>query len=146
MECRSNALCKLVSPYCERQLATLDPAYLWCVWERRRALSSLVEADLHAFRAFVGAPPADWVQPRRVPRESDAWRPLRGPLSPQSQRHLFAAIGALYSGQVEAGYLSVQLVGGVKPHLTLPRSKIDVRRAFSDTQWAWVMAKMRRRG
>ena len=116
--------------------------YLWCVWERRKSLSSLVEADLHAFRSFVAAPPADWVQPRRVERESDEWRPLRGPLSPQSQRHLFAAIGALYSGLVEAGYLSVQLVGGVKPHLTLPRSKIDVRRAFSDAQWAWVMATL----
>jgi site-specific recombinase XerD len=116
--------------------------YLWCVWERRKALSSLVEADLHAFRAFVAAPPADWVQPRRVDRGSDEWRPLRGPLSPQSQRHLFAAVGALYSGLVEAGYLSVQLVGGVKPHLALPRSKIDVRRAFSDAQWAWVMATL----
>jgi site-specific recombinase XerD len=82
------------------------------------------------------------VQPRRVERESDEWRPLPGALSPQSQRHLFAAIGALYSGLVEAGYLSVQLVGGVKPHLTLPRSKIDVRRAFSDAQWAWVMATL----
>ena len=116
--------------------------YLWCVWERRKSLSSLVEADLHAFRAFVAAPPADWVQPRRVGRGSDEWRPLRVPLAPQSQRHLFAAVGALYSGLVEAGYLSVQLVGGVKPHLTLPRSKIDVRRAFSDAQWAWVMATL----
>ena len=109
---------------------------LWCVCARRKALSSLVEDDVHAFRAFLAAPPADWIQSRAVERSDDAWRPLRGPLSPSSQRHTMTVVSALYRGLVDAGYVSVHVVSGVKPHMRLQRSQINVRRRFTEAQWS----------
>lgn len=37
----------------------IEVFYLWCLWARRTALSSLVEGDLQAFRAFMNAPPPE---------------------------------------------------------------------------------------
>lgn len=116
--------------------------YLWCVWVRRKSLASLVEADLHAFRSFIAAPPADWINPRQADRASDGWRPLRGPLSPQSQRHVFTVVGALYAALHDAGYVSANPVSGVKPHLKLARARINVRRSFSEAQWRCVLATL----
>lgn len=116
--------------------------YLWCVSVCRKPLSSLVEADLHAFRAFLAAPPADWVQSRRTDRASDAWRPLRKPLNPISQRLIFAAIGSLYTALFDAGYVRAHPVGGVAPYLKLPRARIDARRSFTESQWACVLATL----
>ena len=113
---------------------------LWCVWARRKALSSLVEDDVHAFRAFLAAPPADWIQSRAVERTDDAWRPLRGPLSASSQRHTMTVVSALYRGLVDAGYVSVHVVSGVKPHMRLQRPQINVRRRFTEAQWSHLQA------
>jgi len=113
---------------------------LWCVCTRRKALSSLVEDDVHAFRAFLATPPADWIQSRAVERSDDAWRPLRGPLSASSQRHTMTVISALYRGLVDAGYVSVHVVSGVKPHMRLQRPQINVRRRFTEAQWSHLQA------
>jgi len=114
--------------------------YLWCVCVRRVPLSSLVEADLHAFRAFLASPPADWICARAVDRASDDWRPLRGPLSAASQRHLITVIGAMFTGLLQAGYISVHVVSGIKRQMKLQRPKIDVRRTFTDAQWRSIKA------
>ena len=119
-------------------LHAVEVFYLWCVYARRKPLSSLVEADVHDFRAFLAAPPVDWIQARSVDRSSDDWRPLRGSLSPSSQRHLITIVGALLTGLVDAGYISVQVVKGVKRQMKLPRPKINVRHTFSEDQWRTV--------
>ena len=115
---------------------------LWCVCTRRKALSSLVEDDVHAFRAFLAAPPADWIQSRAIERSDDAWRPLRGPLSASSQRHTMTVVSALYRGLVDAGYVSVHVVSGVKPHMRLQRPQINVRRRFTEAQWSHLQAML----
>jgi site-specific recombinase XerD len=113
---------------------------LWAIWARRKPISSLVEDDLHAFRGFLAAPPADWIQSRQVDRSDDAWRPLRGRLEPRSQRHVFSVVGSLYTGLMQAGYLSVHAAAGVAAHLKLPRAVINIRRRFSDAQWSHLQA------
>ncbi len=120
----------------------VEAFYLWCLTVRRKALSSAVEADLHAFRSFVQNPPADWVQPRPVARTSQEWRPFRGALDPKSQRHLFSVLGSMFSGLVDAGYISAHAARGVMPHLKLPRASINVRRTFTEAQWSCVMHTM----
>jgi site-specific recombinase XerD len=121
-------------------LHAVEVFYLWSVCVRRKPLSSLVEADIHDFRSFLVAPPADWIQARSTDRASDDWRPLRGALSPASQRHLVTIVGALLSGLVDAGYISVQVVSGVKRQMKLPRPKVHVHHTFSDAQWRTVRA------
>ena len=116
--------------------------YLWCVCVQRKPLSSLVEADLHVFRAFLAAPPADWICARGVDRASNDWRPLRGPLSAASQRHLITVIGALFTGLLEAGYISVHVVSGIKRQMKLLRPSVNVRRTFSEAQWRSVKATL----
>lgn len=118
---------------------SVERFYLWCLLVRRKPLSSLVEEDLHAWRAFMSQPPADWVQARHVERVSEEWRPFRGPLSPLSQRHSFTVIAALLSSLVQAGYLGANAAKGVMPFLKLPRPKINKRRSFSEAQWGWLM-------
>jgi site-specific recombinase XerD len=116
--------------------------YLWCVWERRIALSSLVEGDLKALCAFVAAPPPHWVQPRAVSRDSADWRPLRGPMTERSQRLLFTAVKALFSGLLEAGYLTANAAKGLRLHWQQPTARLGVRRALSGEQWRWIVAML----
>lgn len=121
-------------------LHAVEVFYLWSVCLRRKPLSSLMEADIHDFRSFLAAPPADWIQARGVDRASDDWRPLRGALNPASQRHLVTVVGALLSGLVDAGYISVPVVSGVKRQMKLPRPEVHVQRTFSEAQWRSVRA------
>ncbi|WP_419187283.1 tyrosine-type recombinase/integrase, partial [Caldimonas tepidiphila] len=116
--------------------------YLWCLREARKPLSSLVEADLHAYRAFLAQPSAHWVQPRQADRASEDWRPFRGPLSPLSQRRALTVISSMLGALVDGGYLSANAARGVTPHLKLPRAGIDIRRSFTEAQWSWILATL----
>lgn len=113
--------------------------YLWCVWVRRKPMSSLTEADFQAYRAFLAAPPADWIQRAKVDRHSSEWRPLKGPLSLSSQKLNFSVISAMLTALVEAGYLNANAARGVLPGMKLPHFRINIERSFSDEQWQWLM-------
>jgi site-specific recombinase XerC len=113
--------------------------YLWCIRQRRKALSDVIEEDLHAFRAFIADPPPEWIQNRKALRISEEWRPFRGKLSPSSQRHTMTIVATMLSALVEAGYLSANAARGVKPYLKLPRATVNNRRAFTEAQWKVVM-------
>ncbi|WP_298231511.1 phage integrase family protein [uncultured Azohydromonas sp.] len=114
--------------------------YLWCLCVRRKPLSSVQEEDLHAYRGFIANPPGDWLQPRQEGRDSEHWRPFRGPLSPLSQRHALTVIASMLGALMKAGYLGANAAAGVAPHLKLPRPGIDVRRSFDEAQWRWLMS------
>ena len=113
--------------------------YLWCIHVRRKALSSLQEPDLQAYQAFLAAPPADWVQARKVRREDLAWRPFRGPLGRNSQRHEFTVLGSLFSAMHEKGYLRANAMAQLGRSLGLLKPSIDVRRSLNERQWAFAM-------
>jgi integrase/recombinase XerD len=83
---------------------------LWCLLQRRCALSDLTHEDLLVFERFLAdpQPAAVWVmRPGMKPaRSSPAWRPFAGPLRPASQRQAMTIINGLFSWLVEAGYLA----------------------------------------
>jgi hypothetical protein len=89
--------------------------YLWCIHVRRKALSSLQEPDLQAYQAFLAAPPADWVQERKVRREDASWRPFRGPLGRNSQRHEFTVLGSMFLRHARKGVPAGQCHGEPRP-------------------------------
>ncbi len=102
----------ITSTHYVRNFQSVNLACLGTPQNLRDWHDALAEAGPRAFRTFVAAQPVDWgaaasgrSQQRRVVAAA-------GGLSPQSLRHLFAAIGAPYGGLLEAGYLSVQLAGG----------------------------------
>ena len=83
---------------------------LWCVLQRRAALSDLTHEDLLVYQRFLADPQPSqrWVMaPGQKPaRSSPRWRPFAGPLSPASQRQAMSILNAMFSWLVEAGYLA----------------------------------------
>lgn len=83
---------------------------LWCVLQHGVALSDLTHEDMLVFQRFLASPePAHlWVlAPGQKPaRNSPAWRPFAGPLSPQSARQALSIVNSLFNWLVQAGYLA----------------------------------------
>jgi len=113
--------------------------YLWCLWVKKKPMSSLDEGDFRDYRTFMAKPPADWVQERRVGRAAAEWRPFKGPLSPASRKLNFTVISALLSALIQAGYLAANAAAGVLPAMKMPHLRINIDRTFDEAQWSWVM-------
>ncbi len=83
---------------------------LWCVLQRRAALSDLTHEDWLVYQRFLAdpQPAARWVMApgQKPPRNSPDWRPFAGPLSPVSQRQAMSVLNALMTWLVAAGYLA----------------------------------------
>lgn len=83
---------------------------LWCVLQHQVALSDLRHEDMLVYQRFLTNPePAQrWVlAPGQKPgRNSPAWRPFAGPLSPSSVRQALSIINSMFSWLVQAGYLA----------------------------------------
>jgi len=106
----------------------IERFYIWCVLERRQALSSLTSEDLLAFHTFLRAPPASWVCSWPAERTSADWRPFRGALSARSATRTLATVGRLLSDLVRARYL----VASPMPRAAIPSPvQMDVMRSFS---------------
>lgn len=112
---------------------------LWCLHVRRKALSSLTEADVREYRAFLESPPPEWVQPRKVRRTDPAWRPFRGGLCPSAQRREFTVLGSMFATMLDKGYLRANALADAPKYLRLGKPTIDVRRSLDDRQWAFAM-------
>ena len=130
---------------CEKYSCMLERFYLWCLLIKKKPLGSLVAADLHDYLAFLKAPPDDWVNVRQVERNSSDWRPLRGPLSENSQRQNFYAIHAFLAALHKSRYLGAQVAAYVMPTLQLATPRLQIDHSFDDAQWAWLMACWARR-
>lgn len=82
---------------------------LWAIHQHRRAMSDLAHEDLQAFQRFLADPqPATfWVMApgQKAARNSPAWRPFAGPLSPSSVRQALSILNSMFNWLVEAGYL-----------------------------------------
>lgn len=80
---------------------------LWCVVERRKALSSLDADDCLAYRAFLTDPQprARWCVQPSPGRQSPLWRPFAGPLGAAGQRQAVAALSSLFAFLVDRHYL-----------------------------------------
>jgi integrase len=79
---------------------------LWCVLERRKALSDATAEDCRAYMDFIDSVPASWISRRKVARLAPGWAPFKGRLTLASQAVAIAALHSLFTWLVKAGYLS----------------------------------------
>jgi site-specific recombinase XerD len=113
---------------------------LWCAQELRKPLSSVTAPDVQKYRAFLQAVPATWMQRVPLKRTDPAWRAFRTQPSPASQKQALVILQTLYGGLVDAGYLVANPFRSVMKSFDLPVTKMDIRRSFTEAEWAHVLA------
>jgi integrase len=131
----------------------LERFLLWCVCERRKALSDLLVDDCEAYKDFLKAPSPAFVGPRFA-RTSPRWRPFAdGTLLPESQRYAVRALRAAFAWLVDVRYLAgnpwkavgdppvVRRQGPMQIERALPASLGERVRAFVDQQCADTTAR-----
>jgi integrase len=89
---------------------------LWCVLQRKKALSSLTLDDALAYRDFLADPqPAtQWIGSKGVPRFAPLWRPFAGPLRISSQKQSLVILHGLFEWLLSTGYTTVNPFAGVR--------------------------------
>jgi site-specific recombinase XerD len=89
---------------------------LWCVLQRRKALSSLTLDDAQAYRDFIAdpQPAAQWIGSKGVPRFAPLWRPFAGPLKASSQTQSLVILHGLFEWLLSTGYTTVNPFAGVR--------------------------------
>jgi hypothetical protein len=112
---------------------------LWTVLVRRKAMSSLDEDDVHAYRDFLGAPPADWCGPRHVQRWSPRWRPFEGPLAPAAIRQSMTVLHGLFAFWIRYSYVQINPFAAPTVRLPSPPKAVPSR-TISPSDWAHLEA------
>lgn len=82
----------------------LERFLLWCVMERRVAMSSILGEDCTAYMAFLKNPGAAWVGPKHA-KTSPKWRPFASALSPKSQKYALQVIRYFFEWLMRVRYL-----------------------------------------
>jgi site-specific recombinase XerD len=111
---------------------------LWMTNVQRKAVSSASALDCQAYRGFLQAVPATWVNSMPVERTDAMWRPFRGAPSPASQKQALVIIQTMFAGLVDAGYLVANPMRAVMKGFALPSSRMNVTRSFTEAEWAHV--------
>jgi site-specific recombinase XerD len=112
---------------------------LWCAQELNKPLSSVTAPDVQRYRSFLQAVPSTWVQKVPLKRTDPAWRAFRTQPSPASQKQALVILQTLYGGLVDAGYLVANPFRSIMKSFDLPASKMDIRRSFTEDEWAHVL-------
>ena len=112
---------------------------LWCTTVQRKSVSSASALDCQAYRAFLAAVPAHWVHPVPVERTDPAWRPFRGQPAPASQKQALVIVQTMFEGLRDAGYLVANPMRAVMKGFKLPKTRLDVKRSFTEAEWAHVL-------
>jgi integrase len=121
---------------------------LWCVLERRVALSDASAEDCRAYMDFLANVPERWMSRRKVARLQPGWAPFKGPLKLDSQRLALEILASLFAWLVRARYL-------VADPWTLVNRKLgddavslghddEVSRAFTPAAWAALHSHLER--
>ncbi|WP_177225027.1 phage integrase family protein [Variovorax sp. 770b2] len=114
---------------------------LWTVLVRRKAISSLHEDDVQAYRDFLGAPPADWCGPRHAQRWSPRWRPFEGPLAPAAIVQAMTVLHGLFAFWVRHAYLKINPFAAQTVRRFRPSAPKAVRSgSISPSDWALLEA------
>jgi integrase len=89
---------------------------LWCVLQRKKALSSLTLDDAQAYRDFIAdpQPAAQWIGSKGVPRFAPLWRPFAGPLKISSQKQSLVILHGLFEWLISTGYTTINPFAGVR--------------------------------
>ena len=112
---------------------------LWCARELKKPLSSVTAPDCQAYRAFLQAVPYTWINPVPVPRSDPMWRGFRGQPGPSSQKQALVIIQTMYEGLRDAGYMVANPMRSLMKSFNLPPSKMDIKRSFTEGEWAHVL-------
>lgn len=121
-----------------------DRFILWCVLERRKAISDAGAEDCRAYLDFLANVPVSWISRRHVPRLAAGWAPFAGPLSVPSQRQAIGIVHSMFEWLVHAGYLRAnpwalvrRRIGDDAKAPTLAESS----RAFTPAVWMALQAQ-----
>lgn len=89
---------------------------LWCVLQRKKALTSLTLDDAQAYRDFLAdpQPASQWIGSKGVPRFAPLWRPFAGPLKASSQTQSLVILHGLFEWLISTGYTTVNPFAGVR--------------------------------
>lgn len=79
---------------------------LW-INHQGKALADVRHEDVMNYRTFLASPPRGWVNKHALSRLNDAWRPLRGPLSPASIRQAEVVLSRMFTWLAQARYLAI---------------------------------------
>nr|WP_295768060.1 tyrosine-type recombinase/integrase [Rhodoferax sp.] len=112
---------------------------LWCAQELKKPLSSVNAPDCQKYRAFLQAVPATWIQHRPLKRTDPGWRAFRSQPSAASQKQALVILQTLFGGLVDAGYLVANPMRALMKSFDLPASRMDIRRSFTESEWAHVL-------
>jgi site-specific recombinase XerD len=112
---------------------------LWCAQELKKPLSSVTAPDCQQYRAFLQAVPRSWIHPAPVARTDPHWRAFRGQPSSASQKQALVILQTLFGGLVDAGYLVANPMRALMKSFDLPAFKMDIRRSFTEAEWAHVL-------
>jgi len=116
--------------------------YLWCVHALGKPLSSVDSMDCQAYKQFLEAIPAHWVNPRPAPRNDPAWRPFRGPLSASSVKYALLVLRSMFDGLIAANYLAGNPMRGVSKQAKVPARHLRLERSFTDDEWAFILGQL----
>ena len=135
--------------------------YLWCLLERKTALSSIRAGDAALYlRWLEGLGRTDesawaakwriaqsrWIGPKNTPRSSPAWRPFNGPLQVSSRRNAVVVVRQLFNFLKQTGYIIFSPFDQVSPKVPLlkgegaPQAFAD--RSLTDDQWAEIIDRI----
>lgn len=113
----------------------LERFLLWCVLERRLALSSVLTEDCEAYKNFLADIPDSWVG-RKVSRKSAAWKPFASQLEPESQRYAVQVLRTFFEWLVNVRYLSGNTWHTV-PDPAVARKELPLRLEKALPQQLW---------
>jgi len=112
---------------------------LWCAQELKKPLSSVTSPDCLKYREFLQAVPVTWIHPAPVSRTDPQWRAFRGQPSPASQKQALVILQTLFGALCDAGYLVANPMKALMKGFDLPASKMNIRRSFTEAEWAHVL-------
>ena len=112
---------------------------LWCAQELKKPLSSVNSPDCQKYREFLQAVPTTWIQYRPLKRTDPGWRAFRIQPSAASQKQALVILQTLFGGLVDAGYLVANPMRSLMKGFDLPASRMDIRRSFTEAEWAHVL-------
>ena len=112
---------------------------LWSTSVQRKPISSITAPDCQAFRNFLQNVPPNWINPVPVKRSDPAWRAFRGQPSSASIKQSLVIIQTMYEGLRDAGYLVANPMRSLMKSFNLPASTMDIRRSFTEAEWAYVL-------
>ncbi len=112
---------------------------LWCAQELKKPLSSVNSPDCQKYREFLQAVPTTWIQYRPLKRTDPGWRAFRTQPSAASQKQALVILQTLFGGLVDAGYLVANPMRSLMKGFDLPASRMDIRRSFTEAEWAHVL-------